>query len=93
MPIPISRKEAKKGVRRFGSEGDVEAITGVSRRTLQKNRLLGRGLRFYRFGRRVLYDLDELDQFIRNTASTSTSESSSPVRQRSRPRQARQRAR
>ena len=51
--------------RRFGSEVDVETITGISRRTLQKHRLLGRGFKFYRFGTRVLYDLDEVDQRIR----------------------------
>jgi hypothetical protein len=55
---------------RFGSEADVETITGISRRTLQKNRLLGRGFKFYKFGRKVLYDLDEVDQTIRATAST-----------------------
>jgi hypothetical protein len=51
---------------KYGSEAEVEAITGLSRRTLQTHRLLGRGLPFYRFGRRVLYDLNEVENFIRS---------------------------
>jgi len=70
MEIVPHRKQGDfRAVRRFGSEGDVEAITGISRRTLQKHRLLGRGLKFYRFGRRVLYDLDEVEQHIRTSGT------------------------
>jgi hypothetical protein len=55
--------------RRFGSEIEVEYITGISRRTLQKDRLL-RIKRFpwYRSGRRILYDLDEVEAIIRASA-------------------------
>lgn len=46
--------------RRFGSEAEVELITGFSRRTLQKDRLLGRTrFPFYKVGGKVLYDIDE----------------------------------
>jgi hypothetical protein len=66
----IERKQAmSSGVQRFGSEVDVETIYGISRRTLQKHRLLGQGPRFYRFGRKVLYDLGEVEQHIRDHAS------------------------
>ena len=52
--------------RRFGSETDVETITGISRRTLQKDRLLGADkFPFYRVGRRIFYDLDEVEAVIR----------------------------
>lgn len=51
--------------RRFGNEGDVESLTGLSRKTLQKHRLFGKGFPFYRVGSRVLYDLDEVEQIIR----------------------------
>jgi hypothetical protein len=51
--------------RRFANEAEIERITGISRRTLQKHRLFGRGLPFYRFGRRVLYDLAEVEERIR----------------------------
>jgi hypothetical protein len=52
--------------RRYGSDVDVEALTGISRKTLRKDRLLGRQrFPWYRVGRRVLYDLDEVEQIIR----------------------------
>ena len=54
--------------RRFGSEIEVEVITGISRRTLQKDRLLGnKRFPWYKSGRRVLYDLDEVEAIIRNS--------------------------
>jgi len=51
--------------RRYGSERDVFALTGIPPRTLQKHRLFGRGFAFYRFGGRVLYDLDEVEATIK----------------------------
>ena len=53
--------------RRFGSERDVETLTGISPRTLQKDRLFSRN-RFpcYRVGGRILYDLAEVEQIIRS---------------------------
>jgi hypothetical protein len=54
--------------RRFGSEADVELLTGFSRRTLQKDRLFNRArFPWYKVGRKVLYDLDEVDSIIRRT--------------------------
>lgn len=56
--------------RRFGSERDVEALTGYSRKTLQKDRLLGRKrFPFYKVGGKVLYDLDEVEGIIRASRS------------------------
>jgi hypothetical protein len=55
--------------RRFGSELEVAAIYGMSPRTLQTKRLLGQPPRFYKFGRRVLYDLAEIEQLIRGNGS------------------------
>jgi hypothetical protein len=49
----------------FGNEADVERITGRKRSTLQKDRLIGRGFPFYRVGRSILYDLDEVRALIR----------------------------
>lgn len=52
--------------RRFGTEADVEALTPFSRRTLQKDRLLGRHrFPYYKVGGRVMYDLDEVEAIIR----------------------------
>jgi hypothetical protein len=67
MATAIKRnKESEKVTRRFGSEADVETLTSISRRTLQQDRLLGR-TRFpwYRSGRRILYDLTEVEATIR----------------------------
>jgi hypothetical protein len=49
----------------FGSERDVERLTGRKRQTLQKDRCLGRGFPFYRVGRKIVYDLDEVRRIIR----------------------------
>lgn len=48
-------------MRRFVSEVELEQLTGVSRRTWQKFRLLGNGPRYYKIpgGRGVRYDVDE----------------------------------
>jgi hypothetical protein len=52
--------------RRFGSEAEVETLTGISRRTLQKDRLVGNDrFPFYRSGGRILYDLEEVEAAIR----------------------------
>ncbi|MDP8990717.1 MAG: hypothetical protein M3N41_11640 [Acidobacteriota bacterium] len=51
--------------REFGSEADVERITGRKKRTLQKDRLFGKGFPFYRVGRQILYDLDEVRALVR----------------------------
>lgn len=51
--------------REFGSEVDVERITRRKRKTLQKDRLLGRGFPFYRLSGQILYDLNEVRQIVR----------------------------
>lgn len=61
--------EAQKVTKRFGSEADVETLTGLSRRTLQKDRLLGRKrFPWYKIGGKVLYDLAEVESIIRASA-------------------------
>lgn len=55
--------------RRFGSEADIEALTGISRRTLQSDRLSGNAkFPAYKVGGKVLYDLDEVEAIIRRSA-------------------------
>ena len=59
--------------RRFGSEAEVETLTGISRRTLQKDRLLGNDrFPFYRSGGRILYDLEEVEAAIRASRAGAT---------------------
>lgn len=50
----------------FGTEVDVEKITGRKRRTLQKDRCFGRGFPFYRIGRKIVYDLNEVRELVRS---------------------------
>jgi hypothetical protein len=58
--------------RRYASEKKVEGLTGISARTLQSDRRL-RPERFpsYRAGRRVLYDLNEIEQIIQRSRRVS----------------------
>jgi hypothetical protein len=51
--------------REFGSEADVERITGRKKRTLQKDRLFGRGLPYCRLNGQILYDLNEVRAIVR----------------------------
>jgi hypothetical protein len=62
-----SKNDAERAKKRYGNESDVESLTGIARRTLQKHRLLGRGFPFYRVNGRILYDLDEVESIIRST--------------------------
>jgi hypothetical protein len=59
------KRETQYNDREFGTEVDVERISGRKRRTLQKDRCSGRGFPFYRFGRKILYDLQEVRELIR----------------------------
>jgi predicted DNA-binding transcriptional regulator AlpA len=46
------------------SDKDVERITGRARSTLQKDRLVGRGIRFVRIGRLVRYRQSDVAAFL-----------------------------
>jgi hypothetical protein len=69
MAYVVSVKETQsiaiKEEREFGSETDVERITGRRVRTLQKDRFFGRGFPFYRIGRQIRYDLNEIRGLVR----------------------------
>lgn len=54
--------------RRFVSELELEQVTGISRRTWQKQRLLSRGPRYYKIHNSVRYDLEEVVAWIRAMA-------------------------
>jgi hypothetical protein len=72
----VSNRDSAKQVapqRRFGTEADVERLTGFSRRTLQKDRLMGRKrFPWYKVGGKVLYDLSEVESVIRDSARGGT---------------------
>lgn len=54
--------------RRFVSEVELEQITGISRRTWQKYRLVGRGPQYYRIYGTIRYELDEVLAWIKTFA-------------------------
>lgn len=56
--------------RRFVSEVELEQVTGISRRTWQKNRLLNRGPRYYKIHGSIRYELDEVLAWIKAHAVT-----------------------
>jgi hypothetical protein len=74
------RQEAQSDTirQKFGTDTDVERLTGRKRATLQKDRHLGRGFPFYRVGRKILYDLDEIHELIRTSRVDFANRSRSP---------------
>jgi hypothetical protein len=58
---------------RFVSEIELERVTGISRRSWQKHRLLNRGPRYYKIHTVVRYDLEEVLGWIRSQAVGATS--------------------
>jgi hypothetical protein len=66
MKVTTGKQDGVTVQQRFGSESEVELLTGFSRRTLQADRLLGRRrFPWYRVGRKILYDLGEVELIIR----------------------------
>jgi predicted DNA-binding transcriptional regulator AlpA len=65
------RNQSNQGIRkRYGSEIEVELLTGISRRTLQKDRLLNRKrFPYYKLCGKVMYDLDEVEATIKACSS------------------------
>jgi len=64
--------------RRFVSEIELEQVTGISRRTWQKQRLLNRGPRYYKIQSSVRYDLEEVVAWIK-TMAMPVGSSSEPI--------------
>ena len=61
--------------RRLLTESEAAAHLRVSRSFLAKKRCTGGGPRFCKIGRRVLYDITDLDEFTEQGKRRSTSES------------------
>lgn len=53
------------GIKPYGSEIDVSRLTGRARKTLQKDRLFGKGFPYFQVQGRILYDLDEVEEIVR----------------------------
>jgi hypothetical protein len=56
--------------RRYAADVEIAEIYRISVRTLRRWRLFGRGPRWYKVGRCVRYDVDEVEQYVRSTGST-----------------------
>jgi excisionase family DNA binding protein len=67
-------QEPKSTATRFLTNGEAAAFLKLSPRTLEKLRVVGGGPRFRKFGRRVLYKLDDLDQWADGRACDHTSD-------------------
>ncbi len=59
--------------RRFLNEHQAANYIGLSTKTLQRLRLNGRGMPYVKAGARVLYDLNDLNQFMEDKKVLSTS--------------------
>lgn len=59
---------------RFLSNSEAAAYLNLSPRTLEKQRVIGGGPRFRKFGRRVLYALADLDAWANERRCESTSD-------------------
>jgi hypothetical protein len=57
--------------RRFVSEIELETITGISRRTWQKHRLLKRGPNYYKIHGCIRYEVEEVVEWIQGCAVNS----------------------
>jgi len=62
----MSARRRPQGPSPFLSNAEAAAFLGVSPRTVEKYRRDGRGPRFYKFGRRVLYARSDLERWTRH---------------------------
>jgi predicted DNA-binding transcriptional regulator AlpA len=61
-------------IRRRIRTPDAARYVGLAKRTLEKMRLTGDGPRFYKLGRAVVYDTQDLDAWLHERARRSTSD-------------------
>jgi len=72
---PNARNGQTASPRRFVTESEAaEHLGGVSRSFLAKKRCTGGGPRFVKIGRRVFYDIDDLDAYAEQAKRRSTSD-------------------
>jgi hypothetical protein len=62
---------------------EAAALLGVSKSWLDKKRLAGGGPQFHKFGRRVLYDTDDLDVWAADNKHRHTSDALPPMKKHS----------
>lgn len=59
---------------RYLSNDEAAAFLKLSPRTLEKQRVIGGGPRFHKFGRRVVYAIEDLETWADERVCTSTSD-------------------
>ncbi len=62
------------GTKSFHSEHDAARFLNLSRKTLQRWRLVGEGPSFQKFGKAIRYSTDDLNTFVQSTKRASTSQ-------------------
>ena len=66
------------------STNEAAKYLGVSTSFLTKKRTAGSGPRYYKIGRRVVYDSDDCDRWVADFTRLHTAESALPPRRKSR---------
>jgi hypothetical protein len=71
----VKRTETQeRGARRYATDCQIAEIYEISVLTLRRWRLFGKGPTTYKIGRCVRYDLAEVEQYVRSTASDAAPE-------------------
>lgn len=70
----------QEGNPQYLTNAEAAAWLKLSPRTLEKQRVIGGGPRFRKFGRRVLYAMSDLEQWSAERVCETTSDPNYPVR-------------
>ena len=77
-PVPPHRAAPPDGARRFVATAQAAGYLGLSPRTLEKLRVRGGGPTYAKFGRRVVYAVEDLDRWAAERRRDSTSAPEQP---------------
>ena len=69
-----ARDAAPRGTARYLSNAEAAEFLHLSPRTLEKQRVIGGGPKFRKFGRRVVYALDDLESWANARSCDTTSD-------------------
>ena len=72
-PTPV-RDASPKPAARYLSNDEAAAFLHLSPRTLEKQRVIGGGPKFRKFGRRVVYAIDDLESWANARSCDTTSD-------------------
>lgn len=69
----INTNEAETSYQRYVSEVQLEKMTGRSRKSWQRDRIKGGGIKFIRCGGKILYDMKDVEAWMEANKHDSTS--------------------